>query len=323
MQQSKLDAIVNKLIDNAHEGSRGFVLDLAAKPSQEKIHLLRGWIEGLEGAEGVDDETHEVMQALLRDLEVELHTSIAVKQELPPADEFVGLADRRQHVLAETAAMLQYAQRYGTAEKSLLLYNMKEATLILDETMERGQRELITLPFTRGDAFLAFREATRQTWAHKQLLKFLEQLAMYLYDPTVLIKMREFRLHQEVLHDSAIEETEKSIGIMVKTRAGDQTKASFPKSFKIHVPVLAQDELDEELWVTIEINLLVNMPDKPGEPATFSLFSPTMKALEQKRVQQEAGVLIDGLAGFAVLFGTAGYYAPRVGLAKWGAMVGE
>lgn len=314
MQQSKFDAIVNKLMDDTHATSKGFVLDLAAATNRDHLQALRKTAQTM----GLDASQEDALLANIRALEADMHTSIEVKQSVPPPDEYVGKASLRQHVLLDTDSFVRYCQRYGNPKDSLVTYSMERVVLALSEVIDRGEREGAALPFTRSEPFSNFSLNMGKPLIHKKLWTFIESQAIYLDDPSILLAMREFRLYQEVNQDSVMEEGARQVGIIVKTRQGSEAKALFPKTFKITVPILAQDELDEELFQTIEVHLRIDLPTVAQEPAAFVLTAPTLRSIEQKRIQSEAATIVERLEGWTVLFGTTAYAKPRVGQNAWG-----
>ena len=87
--------------------------------------------------------------------------------------------------------------------------------------------------------------------------------------------------------ESDVQEDGESIGIAMKTNGGEQIK-KFKKTILIHMAVLDQDVLDDNLWVEVAIKLDVSLPKEANQGPMFTLTCSTIKQIYAQRVQKEA-----------------------------------
>jgi hypothetical protein len=104
-----IDDVVAGLIDGIRDKKRGFVLGIAQESEGE--------------------------------------VSIEVKESLPPHDEWKPPANLRKHTIEDTESFIAYARRYGNLTASLVLYCDSKAVIVIDEHVDRGDREIIAMPF--------------------------------------------------------------------------------------------------------------------------------------------------------------------------------
>ena len=124
VQQSKLDNIVNLQLHEINKRGRGFVLDIAAS-SREKLESVRQFLLAQEGLldDGAKIDRKELLDRIAEAIDAVGQTSIEVREALKPVDEYVKPADGRGHVIGDTDSFIDYAKKYGDAEKSLIFYN--------------------------------------------------------------------------------------------------------------------------------------------------------------------------------------------------------
>jgi hypothetical protein len=274
MQQSKIDAVINKLIDDIHGRGNGFVLDLA---------------KGQDGQQ-----------------------KILVQEALKPVDEYMPPAKGRQHTIGDTASFMTYAARYGDKAQSLVIYSDERCVLVLDESLEDGDREFATMPFARSPEFLAWARMFGASINHKALLKHLLLNTHTLVQPEVLESMRSVNINATIDNKSDIQEDAKSIGVLIKTTKGDQLK-KFPKSFDVRLPVLEPDATDEEAWRTVTVRLQVELPDDPTKGVSFLLYCTEWPMQVRERVAEEMELVRDALKDWTVVRGWAGYFQRVIG----------
>ncbi|MFP4145322.1 MAG: hypothetical protein ACLFV3_09275 [Phycisphaeraceae bacterium] len=255
----------------------------------------RGWVLGLASEVGEDGGT-----------------SIEVRESLPPIDEHIPLADLRRHRVDNTESFVAYAQKYGDAEKSLIFYNDAGATLILDESIERGQRETASLEFERSDEWDAWGGVIGDSLGHRRLLNFLTLYSHTLDTPEILASMASAKANVTVDIDSSLKEDQKTVGYLVKSSAGSELQ-QFPKELRISVPVLDVDVEDPEAWAQLTLRLHIDLPAEPGGKVTFSLLCPGWDAVLRGRTRREADKLRAGLEGFTILRGRMETERRRVG----------
>lgn len=259
-----VDQIVTGLIQTIHNKGRGFVL----------------------GLERGDDGK----------------TAIEVKESLPTHDEWQAPAAYRAHLIEDTESFIAYCLRYGDPKDSLVLYSDACAVLSVKEEVDRGNRELIRLPFSESTDWKDWSAILGKSQSHKDLLRFLMTHEHNLADPVVLKSMQSMKINSTVNIESDIRDEGNSVGIFVKTNAGDELK-KFPKQFEIRLPVLDQDGNGEESDAEAPIRLDVRLPDDPKQGPSFTLFCSVWKQIKRGRIDAEGMKIHDGLTGWTVIHG--------------------
>lgn len=276
-----LDPVLSKLIRDAAGAGRGFALGLADR--------MR------------DDGKQEL--------------AIRVEQVLPPADEYERPVSWRGHAIEDVESLVALATKYSDKERGLVLYTDEGATLCLDETKARGQRELFRLAFKHSAEFTAWKRLLAQHQQHKPLLDSMLALQHTLCDPTILVAMREVKLSWEANHESDLRVEGETVGVTFKSKAGNSL-VQFPRAWRISVPILDQDLNDEAGWVTVEVKLEVEMPAKPDFPVLFKLFAPKLGMAVRARIDKELDKVRTALAGWTIARGTHNQHTRHVGASK-------
>ena len=281
MRGTPLDPVLSKLIKDAAGANRGFALGLADR--------MR------------DDGKTEL--------------AIRVEQVLPPVDEYERPVSWRSHAVEDVESLIAIATKYSGEEKGLILYTDEGATLCLDETKERGQRELIRLAFKHSPEFVAWRALLSQPQQHKPLLEAILKLQHTLVDPKILVAMRQVKLSWEANHESDLRVEGETFGVTFKSKAGSEL-IQFPRAWSVCVPVLDRDLADEAGWIAVEIKLEVEMPTRPDTPILFKLFSPRLGIAVRSRIDAELAKVRSALEGWTIARGTHNQASRHVGSQK-------
>lgn len=309
MQQSKIDSVVNKLIDGVSKSGKGFVLDLAAS-QREKIDQARDELLAL--AASGDRDPAKLVPITARAIDALDGTSIEVRESLSPVDEYVLPAQGRQHIIDDTASFIAYALKYGDKTKSLVFYNQDGATLTIDETIERGEREIVKMCFSTTDEWTAWSGMIARPVKHKDLFKHCMLFSHTLESPEVLNSMRQIKTNSIVNNESDIQDDSKTVGVMIKTTKGEEL-AKFPKEIKLCVPILEQDLSDSEAWAKATVRLDIELPDDPRAGVVFTLHCSGWNLLMRERTQKEALTIAKELDGYTVLRGHQSTFAREIG----------
>lgn len=278
MRGTPLDPFVSKLIKDAAGANRGFALGLADRMREDGKQEL----------------------------------AIRVEQVLPPVDEHEKPVSWRAHAVEDVESLISLAKKYSDKERGLVLYNDEGATLCLDETKERGQRELIRLAFKHSPEFLAWKALLAQPHQHKPLLDAMLKLQHTLFDPRILVAMRQVKLSWEADHESDLRVDGETFGVQFKSKAGNSL-IDFPRSWTINVPILDQDLLQDEMWVSVEVKLEVELPTRPEAPVLFKLFSPKLGIAVRSRIDAELVKVRTSLDGWTIARGTHNQTQRHVG----------
>lgn len=276
-----LDPVLSKLIKDASGANRGFALGLADRMREEGKQEL----------------------------------AIRVEQVLPPVDEYERPVSWRSHAVEDVESLIALATKYSGKEKGLILYTDEGATLCLDETKERGQRELIRLAFKHSPEFIAWKALLTQPQQHKPLLDAMLKLQHTLIDPTILVAMRQVKLSWEANHESDLRVEGETFGVTFKSKAGSEL-IQFPRAWAICVPVLDKDLADEASWIRVEIKLEVEMPTRPDTPIQFKLFAPKLGIAVRSRIDTELAKVRAALEGWTIARGTHNQATRHVGSLK-------
>lgn len=311
MQQSKIDSVVNKKIDGITNRGRGFTLDLCPeiKSQIQKIHAKIYDLSLI--LSSVDHEAAKSLIAGFNDVSHEMLTlateagsaRVEVKESLPPVDEYVPPAELRNHTICDTSSFLEYADRYGSAGSSLILCGEERVVLVIDELVEKGDRERVDMPFKTSQEWDQWSQIIGQPMTHTELYKRLERLSHTLMDAQILESLRTMRARVQVSHESDIQDTGSSYGLIVKSDRGEEMK-KFPKTFKACLPVLDQDAMqDPPLESTIEMRLEIGDPTETTRQYRFTLLCPEFERTLGRRINTVCVDIKSHLEGWTVLRG--------------------
>lgn len=315
MEQSKIDAVIGKMVDGIRDKSRGFVLDLATQASQKVADEL---VVRLANLHTLDPAEQQDLMAMVESLRTPTQTSVAVVEQLPPIDEYQRPADLRQHVLQSTESFIAYTKRYGKPDRSLILCDEDMAQLVIDELVDRGDREIVTMPWKPSDDWKAWATALDKPMTHRLLLRFLTSQEHNLEDASNLLPLRDLKLTSTVDIDSAIQETNEAITVSFKTN-GDTSLAKFKRKIPLSVPVLDQDVTDEADWIDVTVRIEIDMPTKAGDQPMFTLRCSEWQQHFSERIEAEMAFIQGNLGdAWLVVAGTHKQSLRAIGRSKVG-----
>lgn len=263
---SPIDSVVTNLLQTIHRKGRGFVLDTAREGDKVVIE---------------------------------------VKESLPPHDEFESKTSFRDHKINDTESLIVYAKRYGDANKSLVFVSPEVCTLVLDEEVERGEREWATLTFKKSDDWNDWAKVVNKPHKHRDLGMFLLQHVHNLEDPTIVQRLMSMKASATVDHNSELNEFGTSeVGFKFKTSAGEEF-AKFPREFGINIPVLDQDVGDNDKPpAKLKVRLQIEMPNGPAD---YVKFTPIVVEWNQAiviRTREEIKTIRAALPEWTIVHGT-------------------
>ena len=317
-----IDDLARIQMETIARKGRGFVLNLAPEADNgvrlaaSKVRHIATMIRSNRDKAPDDAQQHSNFYAdLLTEAadNVDLARAgvcVEVKESLPPHDEWEAPASYRDHTLLTAQALAAYARRYGSPQRSLLLIGREQARLVIDETLDRGQREFADYFFIQSEDWHCWSRAMNQPLAHADLVKLLLTHEHNLADAARLIGgLAEVRFNTSLVQSSSVQRTRGGYQLIVNTGADEQS-GEIPKSIDIRLPVLEVDVLDADAWKAATIQIDVNLSDDPRTLPTFVLRCPTWSSILMARIDQE-GELIKGLLGDewagAVMLGEGDY----------------
>jgi len=276
---TKLDEIVNLAIDGITKRGRGFVLDLANEVDEQGRHL-----------------------------------KVEIVERLAPADEWEKPADLRRHTVHDAESFVAFVNRYANPDKALVFIDADAAVLIIDETVDRGDRERVIWPMTFSDDYREWKGIMGKSLTHKDLLQHLIAHEHNLASRSMELvqAMRTMKATTTVKHDSDLQEDSTSIGMMIESKGGEEIK-KFPKAITVTFPVLDADVLEQVNHVTATVRLDITLPTEPKQPPMFTLICSQWRQLGMKRLADERACLAEQLKGYCVLFGTPNHEPRLIG----------
>lgn len=261
-----LDGVVTNLIETVHRKGRGFVLGVANEGDGK--------------------------------------TSIEIKESIKPHDEFEKKVDYRAHTIHDTASMIVYAGRYGTKEKSLMFVSAEKCQLVIDEEVERGEREVVELELKKSDDWTDWNGIVNKPLKHRELGMFLLRHAHNVVDPTVITRLMKMSATATVDHTSELNEFGPAeVGFKFKTN-GSEDFIKFPKTFGIQIPVLDQDVGDRDNPpAKLEVRLQIEMPSGPTDHVKFTPMIVEWNQAVVLRTRDEIKKIREALEGWTVVHG--------------------
>ena len=263
-----IDAVLGTLIHDARAAKRGFALALAADMTEQGKTM-----------------------------------TFRVEQVLPPADEWEPPVPYRSHIIEDADSMVAFGKKYGSAEKSLIFYDDTGAELVIDETKQVGQCELVTMDFAYAAEWKAWEaHLNRGGIEHKPLLTHLILNQHTLVQPEMLAKMRSIKATFSAKLDSDLREDSETVGVVFSAQAGDEL-VKFPREFDILVPVLDLDVDTLAAWRKVKVRVEVQLPTEPKQPVRFQLLAPMLNAIRRQRINEECAKLKAGLPDWTIVRG--------------------
>jgi hypothetical protein len=272
-QVNPIDALVNKVAS----AGKGFVLQLAQEQLRDDAKSLR----------------------------------IEVIQPPPAVAEYRPPAAVRRHTVHNTESLIAMARKYGTADDSLILVNDDTAVLVLEEELERGDREMVLMAYRKSESWQIWESLLNKPTDHKTLLQAAIRASDTLDEPTILESMRTVRASAKVAFDSDLRDQGTSVGVVFTTTKGDEL-LKFPKQFTITAPVLELDADDASLYARATIRIEVMMPETPNDGLRFLLTCPEWRNRVRDRVDREVKIIREALPGFTVVMGSHVTQTPNV-----------
>lgn len=312
MSQNKIEQVLAKALDAISSRGRGSVMGIAL-PESQRTALVK--LHDMIAAAAVDgNEDAQNAMKMLDDLIAQGDgVEIRLVESLKPVDEWQRPADLRQHAIFDTASFIAFAKRYGTAEKSLVMYSAEKCQLVIDELVERGDREIITFSFHSSNDFKAWAAAQARKMTHRDLLTLLGNQEHNLLDVSVIEPLRTLKLKSTVAHDSDVLETGDQISVAFQTGGTEEIK-KFKRRFMVRLPVFDLDVDHKEQWIEAEMRLDLFLPAQAGDPPLFALTCSTWPEVTRRRALAEGKVITDGLGGgWSVMHGQLANGVRKIG----------
>ncbi len=207
-----------------------------------------------------------------------------IREDQPFHDEWEPPAARQAHVLHDAAGFAAFAEKYGDHEDSLIVYNDQTITLYTDNTIEKGDREVVTCRLKVSDEWAAWESMQQRPVDHRTLLSHMIRCSHTLDDINVINSMRQLKATATVDIESDIQLEANTSGVKFRSAAGEGL-AKFPRSLALHVPVLDVDATEEDKWAKVTLMLETILPTEPNKPVMFSLIGP--KWANTRRIRTE------------------------------------
>ena len=305
---SPIDDLTAALMTTIARKGRGFTLDTAAGSLQRLLPLRQRLFDAqhaIAQQEEGNTETPLNLTALAEEIDDTLNALaqpvIEVRESLKPHDEYEKLADWRDHALHDTESFIAYASRYGTKERSLVLFDKSKFTLVIDELAERGDRETIDMAVVFSPDWIAWGNMLNKPLKHRELLNFALRQEHNFNEGGVLASMQSMRINSVVNLESDIRDDGNNIGITIKTNAGEELR-KFPKQFTLNLPVLEQD-IDSDILTVAKIRLNIALPTEAKDGPVFTLYCSAWDQVAISRIRAEGDVVRKALKDWTVVHG--------------------
>lgn len=228
-----------------------------------------------------------------------------VEQAPPlPVDEYERPVPWRAHRIEDVESLIGLAKKYSGADRGLILYTDEGATLSLDETKERGKRELVRMLFAFSDELEAWQGLVGgELMQHRRLFDAILKLQHTLLTPAIIDAMRTVKVAWNVNTEVDTRIDGDTFGVFYKSTAGNEL-VKFPREFEITLPVLDKDVVDDRAWVTVAVRLEIQMPKKPEEPVLFQLMAPKLSMAVRRRIDDEFAKVREALSEWTIVRGT-------------------
>lgn len=206
------------------------------------------------------------------------------KHELPPVDEYEPPAAIRSHTFDDPMSLATYAGIHGDSEKALIFFDDQSIDLVMDDSIERGAREIMRCSWKYSIDFEWWMDVIGKVIPYQKLRDVLPLHAHTLDSPEMLGALRNIKYTETVKYDSEIKPDEATHGIVFEVKGGHETIRKIPREFNINVPILDCDVISEDGHKVITVHVEVQMPSKPGEPLYIIMVCPDLERARRKRL---------------------------------------
>jgi hypothetical protein len=266
-----LDGPLARLIDAASADGRGFALEV----------------------------TRDIAAGPGKDAPVASHV-FTVRQELPPHDEWEPPAPYRNHLVYDVPSLVALGRKYSSADAGLVMVDDAGVTLVIDETPERGRRELIKLVWKNSPQYERWSAVVnRSEIDHKGLLRLLLRNQDDLDDATLVDQLRSVKASATVKMNSDLRDMGNSVGVIFES-SGSDDMLKFPKVFRVCIPILD----DDTEAIDVDIKLETKLPEQQGQGVRFVLTSDQFDEVRRDAIKSRLQNLRDELDGWTVVRGT-------------------
>lgn len=217
-------------------------------------------------------------------------------------------APRRNYRADSTEAFVRYAQKYGSADGSLIMVDVPamEIGLCIDETSD-VEKEYVTYPLAWSPAAITWKDAQFGMLDQEKLLTLLRRNESYVQNAADLIlALSEIDATCEVRRHSSLDTPDgTSIGIQFTSGLNEEQRTTqIPTAITVTIPLLQLDVADTDSWVTLEFTLDTVLPRNTGEGVSFRLRCPTWDAVVTGRVETIVLDLEDALTDWTIVRGS-------------------
>lgn len=204
------------------------------------------------------------------------------------------------YTLKGIQSVIDLVKTRGSKANSFLFYTDKQIQVLLDDTVEKRQKDTAQYSFEPSDLLKEWKTIMDVAIDQKQFIEFLKKR-----EPSelpeaeaLMVNLQTLKMATEVRWDGDYDDRNNyNFAIKVKDMEGN---TRLPNMLTIHIPLINESEL----IVDIDIELEVFKPKGEGEKPMFRLTCPKFDRYWKQAVKHEIQILKDALPNYHILAGT-------------------
>lgn len=205
------------------------------------------------------------------------------------------------YILESIRSVIDLVKARGTADFSFLFYTDSQIQVVLDDRIEKRQKDTARYEFETSDLLDEWQRLFDKGIDQKQFIEFLKKRDTEKELPeteSLIASLQNLKMATEVRWDGDYDDRNNyNFAIKVKDMEGN---TRLPNMLTACIPLINESALE----IDVEIELEVFKPKGEGEKPMFRLTCPKFDRYWKQAVKHEIEVLKDALPGYHILAGT-------------------
>lgn len=203
--------------------------------------------------------------------------------------------------LNSMSAVIDFVERKGTVENTVVFYNGSDVRVILDDSIQDRPLDQAMYPFNLSDRFKNWGEVFGRRMNQKDLANFLRRLELdELPDRDMLVaNIRKLQVITEIKGDYEYDEAG-NVSVMYKESNGREGLMALPSLIEPYMPILNESNYE----ASIEVELELIKPKSEDEKPAIILTCPKKDLYIKDAIEYEVHRLKEALPEHLILAGS-------------------
>lgn len=209
--------------------------------------------------------------------------------------------NQQKYNLSSMSAVIDFVERKGTVENTVIFYNNSDVRVILDDSIQDRPLDQAIYPFNLSDQFKNWNEVFGRGMNQKKLADFLRRLELdELPDRDMLVaNVRKLQVITEIKGDYEYDEAG-NVSVVYKESNGREGLMALPSLIEPYVPILNESEYES----SIEVELELIKPKSEDEKPAIILTCPKKDLYIKDAIEYEVDRLKKALPDYLILAGS-------------------